>query len=162
MENINSYLVLIAGLMGFYLILLIYLKYFYKENKDNFTPTESKIPDVERKTQNPQIQQESNVYETEDTRQEFYELPPVNPMVRRSKTLNSIQSSPDLFTDQPYDTDYSILDTPASITNELVYSGGETSMIEIPLQMNYPNTNEQLRSQKILVTPYNKIKYGLC
>jgi hypothetical protein len=35
-------------------------------------------------------------------------------------------------------------------------------MIEIPLQMNYPNDNEQLRSQKILVTPYNKIKYGLC
>jgi hypothetical protein len=162
MENIDIYLSLIASLMGFYLILLIYLKYFYKQNKDQFTPTESKIPDVERSTMNPRIQQESNIYETEDTRQEFYQLPPVNPMVRRSKTLNTIQSSPDLFTDQPYDTDYSILDVPPSITNELVYSGGQTSMIEIPLQMNYPNNDEQLRSQKILVTPYNKIKYGTC
>ena len=162
MENINIYLSLIAGLMGFYLVLLIYIRYFYKQKKDRFTPTDSKIPDVERKARNPPIRKEANVYQTEDTRQQFYELPPVNPMVRRSKTVNAIQSSPDLFTNQPYNTDYSILDTPMTMTNELEYSGGKASMIEIPLQMNYPNDNEQLRSQKILVTPYNKIKYGVC
>jgi hypothetical protein len=42
--------------------------------------------------------------------------------------------------------------------NLLIYSGGTAQMIEIPLQWNDP-TGEVLRSQKILVTDYNRNKY---
>jgi hypothetical protein len=47
-----------------------------------------------------------------------------------------------------------------SPANELIYSGGYTQLLKIPLQMNEPNSFEQLRSQDVLITPYNRIKYS--
>ena len=148
--------------MSFYLVVLVYLKYVYKKERDTFSPVQSKIPYIQYKGEDEKLEYQQNTYVSEDTRQQFSDLPPVNPMVRKTKTITSLQSSPDLFTDQPYNSKFSILDMPTSPSNQLLYSGGETSMLEIPLQMNYPNDDEQLRSQKILVTPYNKIKYGSC
>ena len=83
--------------------------------------------------------------------------------IKRNTTIQKTQeANSDLYTSQPFDVNYSLLDNPPNpSTNELLYSGGETNMINIPLQMNSPN-EEQLRTQKILITPYNKIKYGNC
>ena len=161
MDNINGYLIIVACLMVFYVLLMLYLKYGYK-SPSKFTPVESGIPDVERPAQKIPLNYEPNVYETEDTRMQYPLLPPVSPMVRKRIIKNTIQANPDLYTSQTYDSSDSILDTPPTVdTNELVYSGGDTQMINIPLQFNYPY-DEQLRSQNILVTPYNKVKYGNC
>ena len=155
METINNYLLLIIILISFFIIILVYVKYFYKIN---FTPVTSGIPDTESKNQVIDLKEEPNVYQTEDTRIQFSDLAPVNPIVRKRVIIDSEPVNQDLFT--PYfDTGFSILDTPPTPnTNEL----NDNIMIKIPLQMNYPNDNEQLRSQKILVTDYNKIKYGNC
>ena len=144
METINNYLLLIIILISFFIIILVYVKYFYKKN--------SKFSAIDKTGAEP------NVYQTEDTRMQFSALPPVNPIVRKRVIIDSEPVNQDLFT--PYfDTGFSILDTPPTPnTNEL----NDNIMIKIPLQMNYPNDNEQLRSQKILVTDYNKIKYGNC
>ena len=76
--------------------------------------------------------------------------------------LNSIPTNNDLYTTQNYSTnDYDLNQPINNNTNQLNYSGGSTQLIKIPLQMNEPY-NEQLRSQEILITPYNKIKYGNC
>ena len=157
MENINDYLLLIIILISFFLIILICVKYFYKQNS-KFSPINSRIPNVETQNYNIDLKTEPNVYQTEDTRMQFSALPPVNPIVRKRNIIDSIPVNQDLFT--PYfDTEFSILDTPPTLnTNEL----NNNTLIDIPLQMNYPNDNEQLRSQKILITDYNKIKYGNC
>jgi hypothetical protein len=90
---------------------------------------------------------------------QFPLLPPVNPIARNTIIKNVIEASPLLYTDQTYETTNSVLGKPSTEgTNELVYSGGETKMMNIPLQYNYPY-NEQLRSQNVLVTPYNNVKY---
>ena len=155
MENINNYLVIVAALLAFYVILMLYIK------SSKFTPIDSGIPAVEQPTELDIILPEKNIYETEDTRMQYPLLPPVNPMVRRRVIRDTIPANQDLYTSQTYDTNDSVLDTPSVNTNELLYSGGETQMLSIPLQFNYPY-NEQLRSQDILITPYNKIKYGNC
>ena len=129
--------------MSFFVVILLYIKYFYKQN--------SKFSAIDKTGAEP------NVYQTEDTRMQFSALPPVNPIVRKRVIIDSKPINQDLFT--PYFDNYSILDTPPTPnTNEL----NGNNLIEIPLQMNYPNENEILRSQKILVTDYNKIKYGNC
>ena len=157
MENLNKYLLLIIILISFYLSVLIYLKYFYKKSQSNFSPVDSKIPDTENKNIDLDLEFEPNVYETEDTRIQYPALPPVNPIVRKRVIIDSEPVNQDLFT--PYFDNFSVLDTPPTPnTNEL----NGNNLIEIPLQMNYPNENEILRSQKILVTDYNKIKYGNC
>ena len=46
--------------------------------------------------------------------------------------------------------------------NLLNYSGGDSKLVKIPLQMNDPNQTEILRSQQILITQYNKHKYTGC
>ncbi len=143
--------------MSFFIVILLYIKYFYKQNS-KFSPIDSRIPNIETQDYNINLKAEPNVYQTEDTRMQFSALPPVNPMVRKRVIIDSEPVSQDLFT--PYfDTEFSILDTPPTPnTNEL----NGNNLIEYPLQMNYPNENEILRSQKILVTDYNKIKYGSC
>jgi hypothetical protein len=89
-------------------------------------------------------------------------LPPVNPMALQRIIKTDIPANPDLYTSQTYESSDYILDTPPTEgTNELLYSGGNTELIRIPLQYNYPY-NEQLRSQPVLITPYNKVKYGNC
>ena len=70
-----------------------------------------------------------------DTRYSFNLFPPVNP-VSLDKT--------NVFYGAPFE-----------------YSGGNTALINIPLQTNVP-FDEPLRSQSVLVTPYNQIKYSGC
>ena len=159
MENLNDYLSIIASLLAFYVIVLLFLKYMYKQT---FTPVESGIPDVAHLPELIPLTAEPNVYETEDTRMQYPLLPPVSPMVRDRVIRKDIPANSDLYSSQTYTTKDYVLDTPPTPnTNELVYSGGDTQMISIPLQYNYP-FNEQLRSNNILITPYNKIKYGTC
>lgn len=91
-----------------------------------------------------------------DSRYKFPTMPPVNPMVSGSIVYSSIPVSPEL--------DPSII---GQQTNELDYSGGSSKLIKIPLQYNVDSDSEtqqfeQLRSQDVLITPYNKIKYGTC
>ena len=143
--------------MAFYYILMLYIKYFFKQE---FKP--SNIPDIQQEPKQIVLTQQPNIYETQDTRMDYPLIPPVNPNVRRRTINSSLPASPDLYTSQTYESSDSILDTPATEdTNQLVYSGGETSMIKIPLQFNYPY-DEQLRTQDVLITPYNKVKYGNC
>ena len=157
MENINSYLIIIVSLLAFYYILMLYIK-----QQSKFTPVDSGIPAVEQSETVIPIAEEPNTYLTEDTRMQFPLLPPVNPNARKRIIQNVIPANPDLYSSQPYSTPEHILDTPPTEnTNQLVYSGGQTSMIKIPLQYNYPYS-DQLRSQDILITPYNKVKYGNC
>ena len=140
--------------MVFFIVILIFIKYFYRQNS-KFSPIISKIPNIESQNYNIDLKAEPNVYQTEDTRIQFSALPPVNPMVRKGTIINSKPVNQDLYT--PYSGNFSVLDTPPTPnTNEL---NGNT-MIDIPLQMNSPD--EVLRSQKILVTDYNKVKYGNC
>ena len=159
-ENINIYLIIVAALLGFYLLVMLYIKYGYRTSK--FTPVSSGIPDIEQEPLNIPLIYEPNVYETSDTRMQFPLLPPVNPMVRNRIIKNVIPANPDLYTSQTYESSDYILDTPPTEdTNQLLMTNGENQMISVPLQINYPYT-EQLRSQDILITPYNKVKYGNC
>jgi len=158
MDNINIYLYLIVLLLAFFCAVIFY----FKINKGKFTPVDSGIPEVTKPEQPLVVNQEQNVYQTQDTRMEAPLLPPVNPIARKRIVIDNIPASSDLYSDQIYDTPYYVLDTPpANNTNELNYSGGSTQMIKIPLQFNEPY-DEQLRSQDILITPYNKVKYGTC
>jgi hypothetical protein len=94
-----------------------------------------------------------NLYETQkysdnstpfDSRYKYPLLPPVNTNVMNSVIKNDIPfSNPD-----------------SGPGNQLVYSGGTNQLIQIPLQYNDPFQPEQLRSQNILITPYNRIKYS--
>ena len=157
MENINDYLILLIALMVFYLFFMIYLKY---NTPQPFTPVDSGIPDIEKKPSEPVISPQQTVYETEDTQMQFPTLPPVNPNIRNALIRKRVKSDPDLFNNQSYDTTDFILDTPLEQNNnQLLYSGGETTLLQIPLQYNEPYS-EQLRSQDVLITPYNQIKYG--
>ena len=160
MENINNYLIIIVGLMSFYVCLMMYLK--YRNRMSSFTPVSSGIPNVESEPGEIIMKPEKNIYETEDTRMQYPLLPPVNPNVRNRKIVSDIPANPNLYSNQDYSSKEYLLDTPpAENTNQLVYSGGDTQMIKVPLQYNYPY-NEQLRSQDILITPYNIVKYGNC
>ena len=157
MENINNYLVLVVALMVFFLVFMVYVKY---NTPQPFTPIESRIPNVEYTPPLPVMQVQPNVYQTEDTRMQYPLLPPVNPNVRNTLLRKRVKADNDLYNRQSYETSDFILDTPLDQNNnELLYSGGETTLIEIPLQYNEPYS-EQLRSQEILITPYNHIKYG--
>jgi hypothetical protein len=96
-----------------------------------------------------------------DTRYRYPYNPPVNPMATRSVIKNQITASPDLYLTQTYDSQHTLIDSPpAGSSNELYYSGGLNTLIQIPLQYNSPSSSEQLRSQEILITPYNRIKYS--
>ena len=75
--------------------------------------------------------------------------------------MNSVPVDKNLYTDQDFSTNEYILDEQKiGNTNQLNYSGGSTQLIKIPLQYNEPH-NEQLRTQEVLITPYNRIKYSI-
>uniref|UniRef100_A0A6C0I9R0 Uncharacterized protein n=1 Tax=viral metagenome TaxID=1070528 RepID=A0A6C0I9R0_9ZZZZ len=93
---------------------------------------------------------ETGNFDNLDTRYKYPYDPPVNPVAADSKTIKKIVPSSDLYDPIYYNE---------GPLNELMYSGGLNEMIQIPLQFNVPNDTEVLRSQNILVTPYNKIKY---
>ena len=147
MDNINCYLKIIVCLLSFFCVVLLYIK-FKKSNLVEL-PISTKME--------------------KDSRYQFPNSPPVNPITKYSQIISNIPPNSDLFT--PFndfyeinDSDYSILTPNNNLSNlnglnELDYSGGHTQLIKIPLQMNEPNQYEQLRSQNILVTPYNKVKY---
>jgi hypothetical protein len=82
-------------------------------------------------------------------------------MVKGTVIKKQIPASPDLYFTQTYDTHNTLINSPPlESTNELYYSGGLNQLIQIPLQYNSPSDFEQLRSQDILITPYNRIKYS--
>jgi len=139
MEFYKQYSGLIILLFVFYVIVIVY----FKNTTENLEP----IP-----------QQQITV--KQDTRYQYPLTPPVNPNVYRTELINSIHVTNDLYSNQTYDTNNKVLnDNPSGPTNQLDYSGGSCSLIKIPLQLNEPY-NEQLRSQDILITPYNRIKYS--
>ena len=131
----EKYLILILILIA----VILYLKY----NKQGFSAT---LDEVDK------------IYKL-DTRYQFPTVPPVNPISYKTNLLNEIPVDKDLYSNQEYVEGY-ILDQNNNFkTNQLNYSGGTTQMIKIPLQMNEP-FEEQLRSQEILITPYNRVKYS--
>ena len=139
----NVYLIIIA-----LLILYIGISSSCFKNISKFTPVTSGIPDITDTKQNEPLplRNSPNVYNF-DTRMKYNYLPPVNPNVTQSVIVDNIPASPELNFFPGND-------------NLLNYSGGETQLIQIPLQYNDPYEPEQLRSQEILITPYNRIKYG--
>ena len=150
MENINNYLYIIAILLAFFCAVIFYFKL-----KNSFTPLN--LP-VNLLNTPPVVSQEPNVYETQDTRMGAPLLPPVNPIVRKRVIIDNLPASNNLYSGQSYESEYHLLDTPpVENTNEL----NGLKLIKIPLQFNEPYT-DQLRSQDILITPYNKVKYGNC
>jgi hypothetical protein len=152
----SCYVNLIIGLVSFFAAVLVYIKFIYKQQQ-SFTPSD--LPGSKSQPISLAAKMEPNVYETEDTRI-FYPLqPPVNPNIRKARKLNKISSDSDLYNNQDYSSPEYLLNVPGVETNQLIYSGGKAKMLQIPLQFNEPY-NEQLRSQEILITPYNCVKYG--
>jgi hypothetical protein len=151
MSNINCYLRILVIILIFFCVVLLYLKY---KPSNFFVVPETKV------TFCPKLEQVHYL----DSRYEFPDSPPVNPITRLSEIIDVIKPSPDLYT--PFSNYYEINDSTHSIIpptnnpNELEYSGGSNVLIKIPLQMNEPNEYEQLRSQNVLVTPYNRNKYS--
>jgi hypothetical protein len=96
--------------------------------------------------------QDNYVPYLDDSRYRFPNDSPINPNFKDITLTSSIVPSGDLYT--------GILNQPTGPLNELIYSGGNTKLVRIPLQMNAPNSTEMLRSQSILITPYNKVKYS--
>ena len=131
-----------------------YIYYTKKIKQSTFAKLEDQQPLIS------QVKQSDNVYHL-DTRFDYPSLPPVNPNVYKSLLVSSLPADNGLYSTQGYDTDgYSLNQTNSSgSTNQLDYSGGSTQIIKIPLQTNHP-FNEQLRSQEIMITPYNKVKYS--
>ena len=142
-----SYVIILASLV----ILLIVIK----NKSSQFTKLEETQP------LKNEIKNVSDVYHL-DTRFEYPTKAPVNPNVYKSLLVSSVPVSNELYSTQDYTTPGFILDQTQETedTNQLNYSGGSTQIIKIPLQMNEPY-DEQLRSQEVMITPYNRIKYGL-
>ena len=159
----NCILMVFVCLLGFFAAMILYLKFVYQK----FTPTTSGIPAIQKQDYNPlphgttppQVQQDTHML---DTRYTYPYSPPVNPMVKESIIYTTLPANEDLYTQGGYETNYSILEQPPNgTTNQLDYSGGKTQMIVVPLQKNYPY-DENVRSNNILITPYNINKYGTC
>jgi len=155
MSNINCYLRILISILVFFCVVLLYLKY---SSSTFVVPGAFHQP--KEVTFSPKLEQVHYL----DSRYEFPDSPPVNPITRLSEIVDVIEPNADLYT--PFTNYYQINDSTHSIisptneTNELNYSGGSTVLIKIPLQMNEPNHFEQLRSQNELVTPYNRNKYS--
>lgn len=151
----SCYINLVAGLTIFFMVIMMYINFKFQQS---FTPTN--IPGIQDPPGSFELKPEPNVYETEDTRMSYPFKPPVNPNIRNSRVLKNISSDSGLYNNQDYSTQEYLLNVPGVETNDLVYSGGQSEMIEVPLQLNDPY-NEQLRSQQTLITPYNCVKYGV-
>jgi len=163
----NFYLIIIG-----ILIVLLGLNVNMFKNISKFTPVN--IPAASETVQR-QVPEAENQYQTEirpqanftepyllDSRYQYKYQAPVNTNVKQSVIRKHISASPDLYYTQTYNAKNALVDSPpVEATNELYYSGGHGQIIQIPLQYNVPNEPEQLRSQDIFITPYNRIKYSL-
>ena len=138
------YLIILAALLSFFC-----LSIYYSQNNTS-TFANNSVPE----------QPVKEIYKL-DTRYQYPTLPPVNPNIYQAVVLNSVPVEHDLFSNQEMTDGYILNQNKNGLTNQLDYSGGTTQLIKIPLQMNEPY-NEQLRSQEILITPYNTIKYKNC
>jgi len=169
MENINNYLFILTGLIAFFVIIIIYLKFNYQR----FTEITERLTPATKMTSMSPIGVLNNYKRPEhylysgcdtniqkyDSRYQFSDLPPVNPVVGATMIQSVLPVEHDLYSTQGYIAPYTELDpSPPGPTNQLDYSGGVGKMINIPLQFNAPY-DEQLRTQPILITDYNKIKY---
>ena len=122
-------------------------------NQPNLKPVSPKIPIL------PSVPSENVHYE--DSRYKYPLSPPVNPIVAKTVLEKKIEATNYTPINDLLNMPYSLVDNvTAQDTNELIYSGGKTELLKIPLQMNEPNSYEQLRSQDVLITPYNRIKYS--
>jgi hypothetical protein len=154
----NCLLMIILGLIVFFAVVILYTKHLYKQQQ-SFTPYN--IPGMMEKPQEVRDSYEEDLYKSQDTRLQFPLLPPVNPNIRSRRIQQVLPANSDLYSQQQFESSQYVLDTPpVPNTNQLIYSGGKTKMIEIPLQFNDPY-NENLRTQDILITPYNRSKYGV-
>jgi len=143
-----NYLILLASLVAFFCIIIFYTKYTKNNLQSNFG-----ISEVNN--------QEIDSVLPLDTRYTNPLTPPVYPNAYNTQILNSVPVDKNLYTDQDFSTNEYILDEQKiGDTNQLNYSGGSTQLIKIPLQYNDPY-NEQLRTQEVLITPYNRIKYSI-
>jgi len=133
----NKYLIILASLIGFFCIVLFYSK----QKQSSFGKIEQTQP------LNDKFVMNENVNHL-DTRYDYPNTPPVNPNVYKTLIVSSEPVNSDLYDGTDVDS-----------TNQLNYSGGSTQLLKIPLQFNEPY-NEQLRSQEVLITPYNRIKYN--
>jgi len=143
-----NYLILLASLIAFFCIIIFYTKYTKNNLQSNFGKSEVN-------------NQEIDSVLPLDTRYTNPLTPPVYPNAYNTEVLNSVPVDKNLYTDQDFSTNEYILDEQKiNYTNQLNYSGGSTQLIKIPLQYNEPH-NEQLRTQEVLITPYNRIKYSI-
>jgi hypothetical protein len=106
--------------------------------------------------------QQQEIYHL-DTRFEYPTQPPVNPIAHQSVVLKTVPVDKGLYSNQQMiETGYILSENQQTpLLNQLETSGGNMELIKIPLQFNDP-VNEQLRSQEVLITPYNAIKYKNC
>ncbi len=135
------------------IIIILLLLFFMYTTKSSFSPID--IID----TTNDRILpiEDNSIY---NSRIEYPYNPPVNTNIKGSFIINKKIPSSDLYSNLAMVNGGKQL-SPEPMQqniNELNYSGGSSTILEIPLQYNYP-TNEILRSQKILITDYNKNKY---
>ena len=143
-----NYLILLATLIAFFCIIIFYTKYTKNNLQSNFGKSEVNNKEID------------SVLPL-DTRYTNPLVPPVYPNAYNTDVLNSVPVDKNLYTDQDFSTNEYILDEQKiGNTNQLNYSGGSTQLIKIPLQYNEPH-NEQLRTQEVLITPYNRIKYSI-
>ena len=143
-----NYLILLATLIAFFCIIIFYTKYTKNNLQSNFGKSEVNNKEID------------SVLPL-DTRYTNPLVPPVYPNAYNTEVLNSVPVDKNLYTDQDFSTNEYILDEQKiGNTNQLNYSGGSTQLIKIPLQYNEPH-NEQLRTQEVLITPYNRIKYSI-
>jgi len=150
MDN-NFYFILLSALIVFFFVITVYSK----SQSEKFSQL------IQTPTMN-QNENSTNVY-TLDTRFDYPTKAPVNPIAYKSVILNNIPADKGLFSNQEMiETGYILNQNQQnSLVNQLETSGGNMELIKIPLQFNDP-VNEQLRSQEILITPYNAIKYKNC
>ena len=150
MKGINCYLGIIIILLIFFCVILLCLRF------SKFVPVN--IPGINT----PRIKKVSISEDPEihwsDSRYSYPLSPPVNPIVKKSILKKTIPVNSDLSVNSEYTLNDS--DNNDYSGNLLDYSGGSTELLQIPLQMNEPNSFEQLRSQDILITPYNRVKYS--
>ena len=150
----QKYLIILATLIGFYCIVIFYLK--NKKSQFDNTINQQKQPLLNNVKE---LQKNENINHL-DTRYDYPLTPPVNPNVYKTQIVTVNPANSDLYSTQDYLVNgYALNQNDNLETNQLDYSGGSTQLLKIPLQFNEP-FNEQLRTQEVLITPYNKIKYN--
>jgi len=144
----DKYLKITATLIAFFCIVIFYLK--NKKSPFGDTQTEPLINNIKATVDVNKL----------DTRYDYPLTPPVNPNVYKTQIVSVSPASSDLYSTQDYLINgYELNQNDNVQTNQLNYSGGSTQLLKIPLQFNDP-FNEQLRTQEVLITPYNRLKYN--